>query len=78
MNAYRPIRFSQKLAAAAITFVIGAGVLELVAGAMRFPDPEAMAARERVIAMQSERAQQIRALERGEVRYAGHVTVTVR
>lgn len=78
MNAYRPIRLSQKLAFATITIVIGAGVLELVAGAMRFPDPEAMAVRERVMAMQAERAQQIRALERGEVRYAGDVTVTVR
>ena len=78
MNNYHPTQFRHKLVIAALTLVLGGGMLELVAGGMRFPDPETMAMRERVIAMEAERAQQIRALERGEVRYAGSVTVNVR
>ena len=78
MNTFRPLRLWQRLAFALVTLVVGAGALELVAGAMKYPDPEAMAARERVIAMQAERAQQIRALAHGEMRYAGAVTVAVR
>lgn len=52
------------------TIAIGAGVLELVAGAMKFPDPDTMAVRQQVLAVQAERAQQIRELQKGEVRYA--------
>lgn len=70
MNAYNPTSFGKKIAIAAVTFVVGAGVLEVVAGAMMHPDPGAMATRQRVIAMEADRAHQIRALERGEIRYA--------
>ena len=63
-------KLTQKFVFAVLTIALGAGALELVAGTMKFPDPEAMAVREQVIAAQSERAYQIRALERGQVKYA--------
>ncbi len=75
MNAYNPTSLGKKIVIAAVTLVVGAGVLEFVAGAMTHPDPDAMAARQRVIAMEADRAQQIRALERGEIRYADNAAV---
>ena len=74
MNAYEPISRSKKIACAAVTLVIAASVLELVAGAMKFPDAETIAVREQVIATQSERAAQIRELARGELRVADRAT----
>ena len=70
MNGYNPVNWKKKLVFVVATLVIAAGVLELVAGAMKFPDPETMAIREQVLATQSDRARQIRELERGEVRMA--------
>lgn len=70
MNAYRTTRWTHKLVFAAAAAAIGLGLLELVAGAMAYPDPEAMAMREQVIAAQSERAQQIRMLQQGELKLA--------
>lgn len=75
MNAYNPTSLGRKIVIAAVTLMVGAGVLEVVAGAMTHPDPGAMAARQRVIAMEADRAQQIRALERGEIRYADNAAV---
>ena len=74
MNAYNPISWKKKLVFAAATLAIAAGVLEVVAGSMKFPDPDTMAVREQVIAVQTERAQQIRELVRGEVRIADTAT----
>ena len=74
MNAYNPISWKKKAAAAVLTLVIAGGLLEAVAGSMVNPDPETMAVRERVIAAQSERAAQIRELARGEVRVADTTT----
>jgi len=74
MNAYEPISRSKKIACAAVTLVIAASVLELVAGAMKFPDAETIAVREQVIATQSERAARIRELARGELRVADRAT----
>jgi hypothetical protein len=71
MNAYQPISWKKKALFAVITLVVATGVLESVTGSMLYPDPQTMAVRERVIAAQSERAQQIRELARGEVRVAG-------
>ena len=70
MNAYNPISWKKKLAFATLTISVAAGVLELVAGAMKFPDPATMAVREQVLAVQSERAAQIRALQNGEIQVA--------
>jgi len=70
MNAYNPINWKKKAVLAAVTLVVAAGVLEAVTGSMMFPDPEATSVRERVLAAQSERAQQIRELSRGEMRVA--------
>ena len=70
MKAYESISLKQKLVFAAVTIIVGVGVLEVVAGAMKFPDPEAMAVREQVLAAQSERAYQVRTLQNGELRLA--------
>ena len=70
MNAYNPISWKKKLVFAAATLAIAVGTLELVAGSMKFPDADTMAVREQVLAAQSERAQQIRSLQNGEVRIA--------
>jgi hypothetical protein len=71
MNAYKQgSRWIHRIAFAVATIAVGAGALELVAGAMKFPDPDAMAVREQVIAAQSERAYQIRTMEEGKVRIA--------
>ena len=70
MNAYNPISWKKKAVLAAVTLVVAGGVLEAVTSSMMYPDPETMAVRERVLAAQSERAQQIRELSRGEVRVA--------
>ncbi|MEO8751715.1 MAG: hypothetical protein ABI624_03455 [Casimicrobiaceae bacterium] len=76
MNSYNTNTTSwrQRILFAVATVILGTGTLELVAGAMKFPDPETMAVREQVLAAQSERAYQIRTLEQGQVRIA---TVTV-
>ena len=71
MNAYQPISWKKKALFAVITLVVAACVLEAVTSSMLHPDPETMAVRERFIAAQGERAQQIRELSRGEVRVAG-------
>lgn len=70
MNAYQTTGWKQKLVFVVATIAIGAGVLELVAGAMKFPDPDAMAVREQVLAAQSARALQIRTLQQGELKVA--------
>jgi len=71
MNTYHQgSKWTHRIVFAVATIAIGAGALELVAGAMKFPDPEAMAVREHVIAAQSERAYQIRTLELGQVKLA--------
>ena len=70
MNAYQTTGWKQKLVFVVATLSIGMGTLELVAGAMKFPGAESMAVREQVLAAQSERAQEIRALQRGEVKVA--------
>ena len=74
MNAYAPISWKKKVILALATLGVAVGLLEAVSNAMVNPDPETMAVRERVIAMQSERAAQIRELQQGEVRVAGDGT----
>ena len=74
MNAYNPTSWKKKIVLAAATLAVSAGVLEVVTSSMMYPDPETMAVRERVLASQSERAQQMRELARGEVRVAGSTT----
>lgn len=71
MNTYHQgSKWTHRIVFAVATIAIGAGALELVAGAMKYPDPEAMAVREQVIAAQSERAYQIRSLEQGQLKLA--------
>ncbi len=74
MNAYNPTSWKKKIVLAAATLAVSAGVLEVVTSSMMYPNPEAMAVRERVLASQSERAQQLREMQRGEVRIAGSIT----
>jgi hypothetical protein len=71
MKTYRQERkWTHKIVFAVATVAIGVGVLESIAGAMKFEDPDAMAVRVQVLAAQSERAYRIRMLEQGEVRLA--------
>ena len=70
MNAYNPTTLTRKLTIAVLTVVIGLGTLQLVAGGMTHPDPEAVAARQQFLAMEAEVAQENRDLARGVVRYA--------
>ena len=74
MNAYNPTSWKKKIVLAAATLSVSAGVLEVVTSSMMYPNPEAMAVRDRVLASQSERAQQLREMQRGEVRIAGSIT----
>ena len=70
MNAYNPISWKKKALFGMATIVMAAGVLELVAGSMKYPDAETVAVRQQVIAAQSERAAQIRDLDHGDIRVA--------
>jgi hypothetical protein len=70
MNMYSTASWRQRILFVAATLAIGAGTLELVAGAMKFPAPESMAARVQILAAQSERAYQLRTLRQGELRVA--------
>jgi hypothetical protein len=71
MNNYNQGRtWTHKIAFGVATVAIAVGTLELVAGGMQFPGPEAIAARAQVIAAQSERAYQIRTLAQGQLRLA--------
>ncbi|MEO6566385.1 MAG: hypothetical protein ABIO63_10145 [Casimicrobiaceae bacterium] len=63
--------WTEKLVMVAITLAIGVGSLELVAGSMSSPAPETIAAKRQFIAAEEARANQIRTLEAGEVRFAG-------
>ena len=78
MNAYNPVSLAKKLTIAALTVVIGLGTLQLVAGGMTHPDPDAVAARQQFIAMEAEVAQENRDLARGVVRYADNSATGVR
>jgi hypothetical protein len=71
MNTYNTkTSWTRKLAIGVLTLTIAGGALEMVAGSMKNPDPEAMAVRQQVLAAQSERAYQIRTLESGQVQVA--------
>jgi hypothetical protein len=71
MNTYNTkTSWTRKLAIGMLTLAIAGGALEMVAGSMMNPDPEAMAVRQQVLAAQSERAYQIRTLESGQVQVA--------
>lgn len=63
-------KWTHKLVITLATVAIGTGVLEVVADAMKHPDPEAMAVRRQVLAAQGERARELRTLQRGELRIA--------
>lgn len=70
MKTYKTIGWKHKVVFVAATFAISVGSLQLLAGAMTHPDPEALAARQQFIAAESVRADRIRALEQGEVQFA--------
>ena len=69
---------THRIVFAVATIAIGGGALELVAGVMKFPNPETMAVRAQVIAAQSERAYQLRTLEQGQVKVATSGPATAR
>ena len=70
MNTYNIISWKQKLMFVAATIAISVGGLQLLAGSMTHPDPDTVAARQQFIAAEYDRADEIRDLQRGEVRVA--------
>ena len=62
--------WTEKLMLVAITLAIGVGSLELVASSMSSPAPETIAAKKQFLAAEAVRANEIRALAAGEVRFA--------
>jgi hypothetical protein len=70
MKKYSPTSTTKKIVFAVATVVVAVGILETVVGGMMNPSPESMAARQHFIAVEAERAQKMRALEREEVRFA--------
>jgi hypothetical protein len=70
VNTYNTISWKQKVVFVAATIAISIGGLQLLAGSMTHPNPDAMAARQQFIAAEYDRAGEIRDLERGEVRVA--------
>ena len=71
MNAYRPSSTKSRLAMAALTIAVSAGLLETVACSMLFPDATAVAAREQALNAQAAQAQQLRDVGPGPLRVAG-------
>jgi|KBSSwiStaDraftv2_1062776.scaffolds.fasta_scaffold5390105_1 hypothetical protein len=71
MNGYRPSSIKARLAMAALTIAVSAGLLETVAGSMLFPDASAVAAREETLNAQAAQAQQLRDVGAGTMRVAG-------
>ena len=71
-------RWTEKLVLVALTLALGMGSLELVAGAMSNPAPEAVAAKQQFLAAEETRANAIRSLAAGEVRFAEVNAVGVR
>ncbi len=63
MKTFHTSTWQQKLVVAIVAMLIGAAVIEVVAGAMEFPDAGTMAVRERFLAAERERAQELRALQ---------------
>jgi hypothetical protein len=63
-------RWTQRLAFVVTTAIVGAGTLEVLAHAMKFPDPAATAARQQMLAAQSAQAGRLRSLPVRDVRLA--------
>ena len=70
MKTYSATGWKHKVVFLAATIALAVGGLELVTRGMMHPDPETVAARQKFIAAEAERAGQIRDLEKGEIRYA--------
>lgn len=69
--------WTEKLVLIALTLALGVGSLELVSGGMSSPAPETIAAKQQFIAAEADRADAIRTLQAGEVRFASiEVTAT--
>jgi hypothetical protein len=70
VKTYNTIGWKHKVVFVAATIAISVGGLQLLAGAMTHPDPDALAARQQFIAAESVRADHLRALEQGEIQFA--------
>jgi hypothetical protein len=70
MKTFQTSTWQQKIVVAIVAMLIGAAAIEMVAGAMEFPDAGTMAIRERFLAMESERALEIRTLQQEQLRIA--------
>ena len=63
MKTFQTGRWPQKLVVAAVATMIGAALLEIVADAMKHPDPGTVAARAQFLATERERALELRMLQ---------------
>ena len=63
MKTFQTSRWQQKLIVAAVAMMIGAALLEIVAGAMKHPDPATVAVRAQFLAAERERALELRMLQ---------------
>jgi hypothetical protein len=70
MKTFQASTRKQKLVFAIVAVLIGAAAIEIVAGAMQFPDPGAVATREQFIAAEGDRALEIRTLQQEQLRIA--------
>jgi len=70
MKAFQGTTRKPRIAAAALSLAIVAGLLEAVIGGFLYPDPEAMSVRRGVIAAQADQVARARALANGEIKAA--------
>ncbi len=63
MKTFQTSRWRQNLVVVVVAVTIGAAILEIVAGAMKHPDPGAVAARAQFLAAERERALELRMLQ---------------
>lgn len=70
MKTYQATTCKTRIAAAAVSIAIVAALLEVLASGFVHPDPDAVMARQQVIAAQAEQIARARALANGEVKAA--------
>jgi len=70
MKRYATTNWKARIVFGAATIAVAVAVLESVAGGMRYPDQDMLAARRQMIAAQAEQVERLRALQDGQVKAA--------
>ncbi len=63
MKTFQTSTWKQKTVVAIVAILIGAAAIEIVAGAMAFPDAGTMAVRAQFLAAEQERARELRTMQ---------------